>query len=172
MIEKEFLSMIKDRFEVLKSQAENSIKQVSDEGLHWRPDDETNSIAILVKHLTGNMRSRWTNIFVEDGEKPYRNRPSEFDRKFEPSRGELLELWEEGWNYLFTTIDKVGPDDLMRSIYIRKEPHTVVQALLRQLAHYAVHVGQITFIAKQLSWKNWNSLSIPRDSEIFDFKNI
>ncbi len=173
MLEKEFIKISIERFETLKKQGEQSIEQVKkDEDLYWLPDGESNSIAILVKHLYGNMRSRWTNIFEEDGEKKDRNRPGEFDQKFKPSRNELLELWEKGWGHLFDTIKQIDDKDLMREIYIRKEPHTVVHAILRQLTHYAVHVGQITFLAKQIEWNNWKSLSIARDRVVYDFKEI
>jgi hypothetical protein len=172
-IEVEFITKSIDRFRNLKSKAEKSIKQVNnDEDLFWLPDGESNSIAILVKHITGNMKSRWTNIFEEDGEKADRNRPAEFDQNYKPTRIQLMDRWEEGWSHLFTTLTSLTDQDLMREIYIRKEAHTVVFAIMRQLTHYAEHVGQIIFLAKQIEWKNWKSLSIPREKEVFDYKEL
>ena len=172
-IEVEFLIKSTDRFINLKKKAERAIVQINnDDDLYWLPDGESNSIAILVKHITGNMKSRWTNIFEEDGEKADRNRPREFDQNFHPTRIQLMEKWEEGWNYLFTTLSSLTDRDLMREIFIRKEAHTVVFAIMRQLTHYAEHVGQIIFLAKQSEWKNWKSLSIPREKEVFDYKEL
>ena len=144
----------------------------NDADLYWLPDGESNSIAILVKHITGNMRSRWTNIFEEDGEKSDRNRPTEFDQDYNPTRKQLMDRWEEGWEYLLSTLNSITNKDLMREIYIRKEAHTVVNAIMRQLTHYAEHVGQIIFLAKQIQWKNWKTLSIPREKEVFDYKEL
>ncbi len=172
-ISKYYLDDVIINFQKTKLLAERSIKQVrNDADLFWLPDGESNSVAILVKHITGNMRSRWTNIFTEDGEKADRNRPEEFDQKYTPSRAELLELWENGWSYLFITLKSLNPEDLLKEIYIRKESHTVLKAIQRQLTHYAIHIGQITFLSKQIEWKNWKSLSIPRNGEVFDYKEI
>lgn len=168
-----FLSNAIERFEILKDISEKAFAQIkNDEKLFWQPDNESNSIAIIVKHLTGNMRSRWTNIFTEDGEKKDRNRPGEFDRTYHPSRAEMLDLWNHGWQILFNTLHSLSKEDLMRIIYIRKEPHTVMDAILRQLSHYSIHVGQILFLAKHIEWKTWKHLTLPRDAEVFDFKEI
>ena len=172
-IEVEFITKSINRFRNLKRKAEKSIEQISnDDDLYWLPDGESNSIAIIVKHITGNMKSRWTNIFEQDGEKADRNRPSEFDQNYNPTRVQLMDRWEEGWNYLFSALTSLTDRDLMREIYIRKEAHTVVNAIMRQLTHYAEHVGQIIFLAKQIEWKNWKTLSIPREKEVFDYKEL
>ena len=169
----EFINKTINRFNDLKTKSEKSIGQVNnDHDLYWLPDGESNSIAILVKHLAGNMRSRWTNIFEEDGEKSDRNRPAEFDQKYNPTREQLMDRWEEGWEYLFSTLNSLTDKDLMREIYIRKEAHTVIFAIIRQLAHYAEHVGQIIFLAKLIEWKNWESLSIPREKKVADYKDL
>ena len=172
-LEDEFLKFSIDRFQFLKKQAEDSIAQINeDEKLYWSPDNESNSVAILAKHITGNIRSRWTDIFNTDGEKPDRNRPGEFDVNYKPTRDQLMALWDESWQVLFSTLIGLHPEDITKNIYIRKEPHSVMKAILRQLTHYAVHVGQITFLAKHISSENWQTLSIPRNKEVFDYKNL
>lgn len=168
-----FMKSSLNRFYRLKDITERALKQVKDdEKLFWMPDRESNSIAIIIKHISGNMISRWTNIFTEDGEKMDRNRPKEFDRNYKPSRNELLLTWNNGWNVLFATLNSLQSDDLMKTIYIRKEPHTVLDAILRQLTHYSLHVGQILFLAKHIEWENWKHLTLPRDVEVFDYKEI
>jgi hypothetical protein len=124
-------------------------------------DPESNSIAIIVKHLAGNMRSRWTDFLTTDGEKPDRNRDSEFDAP-PATRAALMELWEAGWQRVFTALEPLNDSDLERTVYIRNEPHSVMQAINRQVAHYALHIGQIIFLAKHLQSSRWVSLSIPR----------
>jgi hypothetical protein len=173
VIELFFLKNSVDRFYKLKDISEKAVAQIkNDEKLFWFPDGESNSIAIIMKHLSGNMRSRWTNIFSEDGEKKDRNRPNEFNREFKPTRNELLDIWDHGWNILFTTLNSLKPMDLMKTIYIRKEPHTVMDAILRQLTHYSLHIGQILFLAKHIEWKNWKHLTLPREVEVFDYEEI
>jgi hypothetical protein len=137
--------------------------QVSDEQLTIALDDEANSIASIVKHMTGNMRSRWTDFLTTDGEKPDRNRDSEFE---EPpvTRAALLAVWEAGWACLFSALEPLTDADLGRTITIRGEAHSVVQAINRQLAHYPHHVGQIILLAKHFAHERWESLSIPRRS--------
>jgi hypothetical protein len=127
-------------------------------------DAESNSIAIMVKHLSGNMRSRWTDFLTTDGEKPDRNRDTEFEQPPE-TRVELLEMWERGWKYLFDALKAITDEDMARTVTIRTEPHSVMQAINRQLTHYAHHIGQIVFLAKHLTTKltgTWDSLSVPR----------
>ncbi len=153
-----------DLFRYYKKLGERAMAQCPDEGLFTTLDAESNSIAILVKHLAGNMRSRWTDFLTTDGEKPDRNRDTEFE---EPpkTRAELLEQWEHGWKYLFDALEPLTDADLTRTVTIRTEPHSVMQAINRQIAHYAHHVGQIVFLAKHLTVKaagTWDSLSIPR----------
>jgi len=135
--------------------------QVSDEQLQTAIDPESNSIAIMVKHLAGNMRSRWTDFLTSDGEKPDRNRDSEFEAP-PATRAALMELWESGWKCVFSALEPLEDSDLSRTVYIRKEPHSVMQTINRQVAHYALHVGQIIFLAKHLQSSRWVSLSIPR----------
>lgn len=135
--------------------------QLTDEELQVALDPESNCIAIIVKHMAGNMRSRWTDFLTSDGEKPNRNRDGEFD---EPpaTRAELMAMWETGWNCLFSALEPLTDADLGRTITIRGETHSVMQAINRQVAHYASHCGQIIFLAKHLRGSDWKSLSIPR----------
>jgi hypothetical protein len=144
-----------------KKLAEGAIAQVSDEQLYATLDPEMNSIAIIMKHMAGNMRSRWTDFLTSDGEKPDRNRDSEFVDP-PPTRAALMEVWEDGWNRLFSAIDPLTDSDLSRTVTIRGEPHSVLQAINRQLAHYASHCGQIILLAKHFAADHWKSLSIPR----------
>jgi hypothetical protein len=150
--------------------AEKAMAQVNDEQLSRVLDSEANSIAIIVKHMSGNMRSRWTDFLTSDGEKPDRNRDSEFEAP--PStRAELMETWESGWQCLLAGLEGLTDADLALTVYIRTEPHSVMQAINRQLAHYACHVGQIVFLAKHFRSSQWRSLSIPRgESAGFNLK--
>ena len=144
-----------------KSMAERAMAQVTDDQLARTLDAESNSIAVIVKHMTGNMRSRWTDFLTTDGEKANRNRDSEFEAP--PStRAALMETWESGWRCVFAALEPLTEADLTRTVYIRSEPHSVIQAINRQIAHYACHVGQIVFLAKHFQSKQWKSLSIPR----------
>lgn len=135
--------------------------QVSEKELFWRNDPSTNSIAIIVKHLSGNMLSRWTNFLGSDGEKNWRDRDSEFESKIS-SRESLMMTWEEGWNCLLKTLEELKPVDMQKTIYIRNTGHTVSEALNRQLAHYASHIGQIIILGKIMRKEEWVSLSIPK----------
>jgi hypothetical protein len=135
--------------------------QLSDEQLQLALDPESNSIAIIVKHLAGNMRSRWTDFLSTDGEKPDRNRDAEFDAP-PATRAALMALWDAGWQCVFTALEPLSDSDLERTVNIRNEPHSVMQAINRQMAHYALHVGQMIFLAKHLLSSRWVSLSIPR----------
>ena len=148
-------------FRYYKQLAERAIDQVSDEGLSWTIDPESNSIAIVVKHMAGNMRSRWTDFLTSDGEKPGRDRDAEF---CDPpaTREALLQLWEEGWQCVFQAMESLSEADLARTITIRGEAHSVMQAINRQVAHYSYHCGQIVFLAKHLCADRWQTLSIPR----------
>lgn len=145
-----------------KAMGERAIAQVDDAALFRRLDPESNSIALIVKHLAGNMRSRWTDFLESDGEKPWRGRDAEFEDEPGETRAAVLGRWEEGWRLCLGAIDALAPDDLERTVTIRGEPHTVLQAVQRQLTHYAAHVGQIVFLAKHLAGPAWRSLSIPR----------
>lgn len=145
-----------------KRMGEGAMSQLQDQELFFTLDPEANSIAILVKHIAGNMRSRFTDFLTSDGEKPDRFRDREFELTSETARAEVMKWWEEGWACVFAAIDTLKPEDVMRVVTIRGEPHTVLQAINRQIAHYAQHVGQIVFLAKHLRSKEWKTLSIPR----------
>lgn len=144
-----------------KKMAERAMEQVADEHLCATIDRESNSIAVIVKHMTGNMRSRWTDFLLSDGEKPDRDRDSEFE---EPpaTRAALLAVWETGWSCVFSALHALTDDDLTRTVTIRGEPHSVMQAINRQLAHYSLHTGQIILLAKHFAGDRWQSLTIPR----------
>ena len=144
-----------------KNLAERAMEQVPDEQLTATLDEEMNSIAIMVKHLAGNMRSRWTDFLTSDGEKPDRNRDTEFDEPPQ-SRADLLALWDEGWACLFSALEPLTEADLERTVTIRGEAHSVMQAINRQVAHYPYHIGQIVMLAKHFQSHAWKSLSVPR----------
>jgi hypothetical protein len=148
-------------FHYYKKLAERAMEQVTDEQLLTVLDGEANSIAIIVKHMAGNMRSRWMDFLTSDGEKPDRNRESEFEDP-PATREVLMKLWEQGWNYLFTALEPLSQADMDRTITIRGEAHSVMQAINRQLGHYSYHCGQIVFVAKHLQHGGWKSLTIPR----------
>lgn len=157
-------SYVKDSTDILryyKRLGEKAIEQASDEALVANPDPESNSIAIIVKHLAGNMRSRWTDFLTSDGEKPGRNRDSEFETPPQ-TRAEILALWEAGWKIVLDSLAPLTDNDLSRTVLIRGERHSVMQAINRQIAHYAYHIGQIVYIAKHHCADRWKSLSIPR----------
>ena len=160
-MENDYLTSVKKQFAYYKSLGEKTFEQLTDEQLYWQYNPESNSIAMIVKHMSGNMISRWTDIFTTDGEKPTRNREAEFTPST-PTRQTITETWEQGWQCLFDTLDKLTADDLDKIIYIRNQGHTVMEAINRQLAHYPYHVGQIVFLGKMLCNENWHSLSIPR----------
>ncbi len=167
-----YLESVKKQFAYYKQLGDKTFAQVSDAQLFWQYNEESNSIAVIVKHMWGNMLSRWTDIFTTDGEKEWRNRDAEFKSDI-PSREALLKKWEEGWQQLFTTLYKLTAADLERIIYIRNEGHTVMEAINRQLAHYPYHVGQIVFLGKMLAGNNWKSLSIPKNgSETFNLEKF
>lgn len=148
-------------FRSCKKQAEDAMVQVTDQQLFAPLDPESNSIAIIVKHMAGNMRSRWTDFLTSDGEKPDRDRDSEFEDA-PVTRDDLMRLWDAGWKCLFTALEPLSDADLGRTITIRGEAHSVMQAINRQVAHYAGHVGQIVLLAKHFQQGQWRSLSIPR----------
>jgi uncharacterized damage-inducible protein DinB len=158
-----YLEDARSLFAYYKKLAERAIDQVPDECLFAPIDREANSIAVIVKHMAGNMRSRWTDFLTSDGEKPSRDRDSEFEDP-PATRAELLALWESGWACLFSALQSLTDADLARKITIRGEAHSVMQAVNRQLAHYPHHIGQIVLLAKHFAGENWHSLSIPRRS--------
>ena len=145
-----------------KRLADSAMAQLKDEELLITLDPESNSVAVLVKHMSGNMRSRFTDFLTTDGEKPDRFRDQEFDLDPATTRADLMRLWEEGWARVFEAIESLKPEDVMRTVTIRGESHTVLQAMNRQIAHYAQHTGQIIFLAKHLRSSDWKTLSIPR----------
>jgi Protein of unknown function (DUF1572) len=157
-----YLEELRRQFRGHKRLAEGAISQLKDEELFIRPDPEANSVAVLMKHMAGNMRSRFTDFLTTDGEKPDRHRDQEFEMKSSPSRQELVSMWEAGWAKIFATLATLKPEEVMHTVTIRGEPHTVLQALNRALAHYAQHTGQIVFLAKHIRSSDWTSLSIPR----------
>jgi hypothetical protein len=145
-----------------KRMGEGAMSQLRDEEFFVTIDPEANSVAILVKHLAGNMRSRFSDFLTSDGEKPDRFRDREFEIGPATTRSEVMKWWEEGWGYVFGALDPLRPEDVMRTVTIRGEPHTVLQAVNRQIAHYAQHIGQIVLLAKHLRSSEWKTLSIPR----------
>ena len=158
-------------FRKLKRQADRAVAQVRPEDLFRTLDDEANSIAILMKHLAGNMRSRWTNFLSSDGEKPDRNRDAEFVIEESETHDSIKAHWEAGWKLLFDGLEGLRPEDLSRSVVIRGEPQTVPEAIFRQMSHYAAHVGQIVLLAKHVAGDRWQTLSVPRgQSEEFNVR--
>lgn len=149
------------QFEYYKSLGDKTFVQLKDEHFFWHPNEENNSIAIIVKHLAGNMLSRWTNFLTEDGEKEWRNRDQEFINSFE-TKEDVIAFWEEGWYCLFKAIKSLKDSDVEKIVYIRNQGHTVTEAINRQLCHYAYHVGQLVFLGKIILDNNWQSLSIAK----------
>ena len=148
-------------FRFYKELAEKTFDQLSDEDFHYIPNEESNSIAIIIQHMTGNMFSRWTNFLIDDGEKEWRRRDEEFE-VHQYSKEELIELWNKGWNCFFDALSSLEENDLMKTIFIRKEPLFILDAINRQLAHYPHHVGQIVYIGKLIKGRNWKNLSIEK----------
>ncbi len=149
-------------FRNYKKMAERAIEQVSDEEFFELIDAEANSIALIVKHIAGNLRSRWTDFLTTDGEKEFRNRDTEFEL-IGDTRESLMQFWETGWQTLFDAIEPLTADDFSRSVTIRGEPHTVVEAINRQLTHYVYHIGQIVLLAKHFRSADWKTLSVPKN---------
>jgi hypothetical protein len=157
----DYLESVKKQFAYYKMLGEKTFEQLTDGQLTWSYNSESNSIAVIINHLSGNMISRWTDIFNSDGEKAWRDRDAEFEA-VSLNRVELLKAWNQGWKCLFDTLDGLTSEDLNRIIYIRNMGHTVAEAINRQLAHYPYHVGQIVFIGKMLCGEKWHSLSISK----------
>lgn len=150
-------------FRAYKKLAEKALDQLQDEEYFITLDEESNSIAVIMKHLAGNMLSRWTDFLTTDGEKPERDRDMEFVIEPQTSKAEVTNYWEKGWQRTFETLEALQPEDLLRTVMIRGETHTVVQSINRQLAHYPYHIGQIVFLAKHFRSSDWKSLSIPKN---------
>jgi hypothetical protein len=162
MIEQHYLEDTVLQLRKLKAQADKAIAQIKDEELFAVLDPEANSIALIMKHMAGNMRSRWTDFLTSDGEKPDRERDSEFERQASDTKNAVLAAWEDGWSRVFQAIRSLRPEDLSKSVTIRGERHSVLEAINRQMTHYAAHVGQIVLLAKHYAGPAWQSLSIPR----------
>src|SRR5690606_4332670 len=157
-----YLSSTIKQFEYYKMLADKAMSKLTDDQLFWQYNEESNSIAVLVNHIAGNMLSRFTDFLTTDGEKPWRNRDAEFTNPFE-SKEELLDRWNKGWTCLLDTLRQLTDADLEKIVYIRNDGHTVVEAINRQLAHYPYHIGQMVFIAKMLKNESWQTLSIARN---------
>lgn len=156
-----YLESIKKQFQYYKSLGEKTFDQISEEKLFWQINKESNSIAMIVKHLNGNMLSRWTDFLTSDGEKEWRKRDEEFNNDIK-DKSELLKKWNEGWSCLFNAIDPLVENDLNKEVFIRNMGHSITEAINRQLAHYAYHIGQIVFLGKIIQDGHWTSLSIPK----------
>jgi hypothetical protein len=168
--EANILKSVLKHFASHKQLGDKTFAQLTEEQLHFRPNAQSNSIAIIIQHLHGNMLSRWTNFLTEDGEKKSRSRDAEFEPKV-LTKDQLLQLWEEGWSVLFHALEQLTEADLSKTITIRSEPHSVIDAIIRQVAHYSYHVGQIVYLGKWMRGDLWESLSIPKDaSEDFNRK--
>ncbi|MCC7177644.1 MAG: DUF1572 family protein [Acidobacteria bacterium] len=166
------LDVVLDEFHKIKKLADKAIAQLSDEQLHVKIDEESNSVAIIMRHMAGNMRSRWTDFLTSDGEKPDRRRDQEFE-DVTGTRAELQAEWEAGWQCLFDALAPLTDADLRRTVIIRAQPHSVYKAISRQVAHYAGHVYQILFLGKHLKGAAWTTLSVPRgQSEEFNRRMI
>lgn len=161
MLDRSFLPNVIKQFQYYKVLGERTFEQLNDEQLFWQFNDESNSVAIIAKHIAGNMLSRWTDFLNSDGEKDWRNRDGEFVNEF-ATREELLSYWERGWSCFFEAVEPLKYEDLDNIVYIRNMGHSVAEAINRQLAHYAYHVGQIVFIGKMCKNQDWKSLSIPK----------
>lgn len=170
-VSKHYLEEARRQMAGYKRLGEGALSQLSDGEFFVTLDPEANSIAVIVKHIAGNMRSRFTDFLTTDGEKPDRNRDQEFELTPSTTRAEVMRWWENGWAVVFAALDSLKPEDVMRTITIRNEPHTVLQAINRQIAHYAQHIGQIVFLAKHLRSSDWKTLSIARGKSK-DFKAV
>ena len=165
-----YLASVKKYFHQQKSLGDKTIEQLDEENISWQYNENSNSIAIIVQHLWGNMLSRWTNFLTEDGEKEWRDRDTEFEPVIK-TKEELKQKWEAGWQCVFSALDSLTEEDLDKTIFIRKEPQTVIDAITRQLAHYSNHVGQVVYVGKMILNNQWVSLSIPkRNSKDFNKK--
>jgi hypothetical protein len=162
MIERHHLDECLLQLRKLKAQSEKAVAQIGDDQFFALIDPDANSIGLIMKHMAGNMRSRWTDFLTTDGEKPDRDRDSEFERRPEDTREAILERWQEGWSRTLGTISALAPGDLDKTVTIRGEVHTVLQAISRQVSHYSLHTGQIVLLAKHFAGPQWRTLSIPK----------
>lgn len=165
-----FLSSAKKRFKEYKTLGDKTFAQLGDDNMHHQPNEASNSLAIIIQHMHGNMLSRWTNFLTEDGEKSWRNRDEEFERQ-QYSKEQLLTLWEEGWKVCLETMESLREDDLLKTITIRTQPLIVIDAINRQLAHYSYHAGQIVYLGRWMKDAAWQSPTIPKgDSQAYNDK--
>ena len=170
-LEQGFLKDAIKRFRYYKELGDKTFEQLEEADFLYQPSTESNSIAVIVQHLYGNMLSRWTNFIIEDGEKEWRKRGREFDETIH-SREEILSLWNDGWSCLFNTLENLTTEDLTKKVTIRTEPLSVYDAILRQLAHYPYHVGQIVYLGRMVTNENWKSLSIPKGNSETYLNNV
>ncbi|WP_457616826.1 DUF1572 family protein [Lutibacter sp.] len=167
-ISKNYIQSIQKQFDYYKSLGDKTIASISEKELFWNYNSESNSIAVIINHIIGNMLSRWTHFFTEDGEKEWRKRDNEFKTPAKNKQA-LITYWEEGWECLFYIISNLTEEDLAKTVSIRNEKHTVIEAINRQLTHYAYHIGQMVYVAKMIKNSQWKSLSIPKNkSEDFN----
>ncbi|MDV2682906.1 DUF1572 family protein [Alkalihalophilus lindianensis] len=157
----EYVRVVTSRFLEMKKTAEKAFEQVEEDFLCWSPNEESNSIAVIVQHMSGNMISRWTDFLTTDGEKKERNRDQEFINTIE-NKEQLYEVWNRGWGVLFHALKDLKEEELLHTVFIRNEPHTVIEAIERQMYHYSYHTGQIVYITKQVAGEEWTSLTIPK----------
>ncbi len=160
------------RFTNYKELGDKTLTQLEEKDFHFQPSSESNSIAVIIQHMHGNMLSRWTNFLTEDGEKEWRQRDAEFEASANYSKAALLARWNEGWSCLLNTLEDLSPEDMVKTVTIRAEPLPVYDAILRQLAHYSYHVGQIVYIGKLIKNKQWVSLSIPKGNSLQYLKSV
>jgi hypothetical protein len=161
MIESNYISSVKAQFSQYRALAEKAMAQVPGDMINWQYNEESNSIATIVKHMAGNMLSRFTDFYTSDGEKPWRDRDGEFEQE-DLSHDAVMALWRKGWECFMGVLDSLRPEDLTRKVLIRREEHSVMEAINRQLTHYASHIGQIIFLSKMICGAEWNSLTIPK----------
>lgn len=160
-MENEYLNSIKKQFEYYKSVGEKTFDQLDDKDFFWQYNEESNSIAIIVNHLWGNMKSRWTDFLTSDGEKEWRNRDLEFESVIK-TKDELYKKWDDGWNCLFEALSSVNAENFDSKVYIRNQEHSILEAINRQFAHYSYHIGQIVYIGRMIKGNEWKSLTIPK----------
>ena len=160
-----YLKSAINRFESYKLLGDKTFEQLNDTQILWQFNNESNSISIIVKHIVGNMLSRWTSFLTEDGEKEWRHRDTEFEDDY-TSKDEMILAWEKGWQCVFNAVTPLNENDLEKIIFIRNEGHTITEAINRQLTHYSYHIGQLVFLAKMIVGKDWQSLSIPKGDSI------
>ena len=161
-LEEHYLEETLLQFRKLKEQADKALAQASSDDFFATLDPESNSLAVIVKHVGGNLRSRWADFLTTDGEKPDRDRDGEFEIRGGDTQASLMAQWESGWQCVFDTIGSLTPGDLAKTVLIRREPHSVIQAITRSFGHTAAHVGQIVYVAKHLRWQDWKTLTVPR----------